>query len=154
MTDPTAENPTQQTPSPGNPDPGNPFTDEQLEFLHATFDLARDGRAEELVSLIDQGIPVTLATPKGDSYLMLAAYNGHVDLVRELLARGADTEQLNQRGQTPLAGAVFKQYADIATVLLEAGADPEAGTPSAIDTAKFFELPAMVDLIEGHRAGQ
>ena len=43
---------------------------------------------------------------------------------------------------------------DIATVLLEAGADPEAGTPSAIDTAKFFELPAMVDLIEGHRAGQ
>ncbi len=51
------------------------LTDEQLEFLNSMFDLARAGRAEELLSLIDQGIPVNLTNSKGDSLLILAAYN-------------------------------------------------------------------------------
>jgi hypothetical protein len=34
------------------------------------------------------------------------------------------------------------------TRLLEAGADPDAGGPSARATAVFFELPAMVELLD------
>lgn len=40
---------------------------------------------------------------------MLAAYHGHAELVRLLLAHGADANRLNDRGQSPLAGAVFKK---------------------------------------------
>ncbi len=62
---------------------------------------------------------------------MLAAYHGHADTVRLILAHGGDANTANDRGQTPLAGAVFKGYADVVRVLVDAGADPDAGRPSA-----------------------
>src|SRR2546429_8843257 len=79
-----------------------------LEFAGGLFDLARQGRTAELAAYVDEGVPVNLANDKGDSLLMLAAYHGHAELVRALLARGADANQANDGGQTPLAGAVFK----------------------------------------------
>jgi len=33
------------------------------------------------------------------------------------------------------------------TALLEAGADPDAGNPSAVETAHFFDLPEMLALL-------
>ena len=99
------------------------LTDEQLEFLNSMFDLARAGRTEELLSLIDQGIPVNLTNSKGDSLLILAAYNDHADLVRGLLERGVDVDRMNDRGQTALSCAVFRQNEEITAALLQAGAD-------------------------------
>lgn len=78
------------------------LTDEQLEFLNSMFDLARQGREEELLSLIEQGIPVNLANSKGDTLLILATYNNHDSLVEALIARGADVDRLNDRGQSAL----------------------------------------------------
>ena len=118
------------------------LTDEELEFLHSTFDLARDGSLE-LLAFIDQGLPANLTNPKGDTLLILAAYRGHRELVSGLLARGADTERINQRGQTALVAAVFKQSEPIVRALLGAGADPRGGSPDALATAAFFDLPAM-----------
>jgi ankyrin repeat protein len=79
---------------------------------------------------------------------MLAAYHGHADTVRALLARGADPDLANDRGQTPLAGAVFKKEREVVKALLEAGADPYAGRPSAIETARMFGDPEIIDLLE------
>ncbi len=58
---------------------------------------------------------------------------------------------MNDRGQTPLAGAVFKGYEDVVAALLDAGADVRAGTPSAWDTATFFDRP---DLLESMRRAE
>lgn len=69
---------------------------------------------------------------------MLAAYNGHADLTRGLMDRGADANRVNDRGQSPLAGVVFKGYDEIASLLAEKGADPRLGTPTAIQTARMF----------------
>ncbi len=123
------------------------LTDEQLEFLHSTFDLARAGDPA-LLQLIDQGVPVNLTNPKGDTLLILATYHGRDDLVAGLLERGADTERVNQRGQTALVSAVFRQSEPNVRALLEAGADPHGGTPDALATASFFDLPAMRALLE------
>ena len=80
---------------------------------------------------------------------MLAAYHGHPKTVDALLTRGADTSPVNDRGQTALAAAVFKQSAASVTALLAGGADPGRGSPSALEVARFFDLPQMLALLEG-----
>ncbi|AIJ17030.2 conserved hypothetical protein [Streptomyces lividans TK24] len=118
---------------------------EVVELATKIFDLARQGRTEELVAYVDAGVPADLTNDRGDSLVMLAAYHGHAAAVRALLTRGADADRVNDRGQTPLAGAAFKGEIDVTKALLEAGADPAAGTPSAVDTARMF---ARTDLLE------
>ena len=80
---------------------------------------------------------------------MLAAYHGHADTVRALLARGADPDRANDRGQTPLAGAVFKGEIEVVRALVSGGADPAAGGPSALDTAGMFGRDDLLELMRG-----
>ncbi|CQR65136.1 ankyrin repeat domain-containing protein [Streptomyces leeuwenhoekii] len=119
---------------------------EVVELATKIFDLARQGRTDELVAYVDAGVPANLTNDRGDSLVMLAAYHGHAEAVRALLARGADADRINDRGQTPLAGAVFKGETEVVKALLEGGADPSAGTPSAIDTARMFGRAEVLDL--------
>lgn len=120
------------------------MSDDRLPIdLNQMFDLARAG-ADLLLEFVDDGVPVDHSDGAGNTLVMLAAYHGHADLVRGLAARGADVDRLNARGQSPLAGAVFKGDAEVIKALLGVGADPDAGTPSARDTATMFgrDLPA------------
>ncbi|MFG2817117.1 ankyrin repeat domain-containing protein [Streptomyces sp. NPDC004673] len=119
---------------------------EVVELATKIFDLARQGRTEELVAYVDAGVPVGLTNDRGDCLVMLAAYHGHADAVRALLQRGADADRINDRGQTPLAGAVFKGETAVIQALLDSGADPAAGTPSAIDTARMFGKIELLEL--------
>ncbi|MGW5621352.1 ankyrin repeat domain-containing protein [Streptomyces olivaceus] len=119
---------------------------EVVELATKIFDLARQGRTEELVAYVDAGVPADLTNDRGDSLVMLAAYHGHAGAVRALLSRGADADRVNDRGQTPLAGAAFKGETEVTRALLEAGADPAAGTPSAVDTARMFARTELLEL--------
>ena len=122
--------------------------DEQtLAFAHRMFDLAREGRTDELASQVDAGLPPNLTNDKGDTLLILAAYYARPGTVTALLERGADPARTNDRGQTALAAGVFRRSADVVTALLNAGADPDHGSPSAVETAVFFELPDMLELL-------
>jgi len=121
--------------------------EEVVEFAHTLFDLARDGKAEELAAYVDAGVPVDLTNAKGDTLLLLAAYAPHPAVVRVLLERGADGNRVNDRGQTPLAAAAFRSSAASVELLLAAGADPSVGNPDALATARFFELQEMVALL-------
>ena len=121
---------------------------ETLAFAHRVFELAREGDAAQLADLLEGGLPVDLTNDKGDTLLLLAAYHAHPAAVRALLSRGADPGRVNDRGQTALAAAAFRQHAEIVSDLLAAGADPDAGGPSALQTARFFELPDMIALLE------
>ena len=127
---------------------GEPIDPGVIELAGRVFDLARGGHTEELAGYLDAGVPANLTNDKGDTLLILAAYHGHAETVGELLDRGADHSRVNDRGQTALAAAVFRQSTDIVTRLLRAGADPDAGVPSARATATFFELPAMLELLD------
>ncbi|WP_395575456.1 ankyrin repeat domain-containing protein [Streptomyces sp. BK79] len=119
---------------------------EVVELATKIFDLARQGRTEELAAYVDAGVPANLTNDRGDSLVMLAAYHGHADAVRALLARGAEADRVNDRGQTPLAGAAFKGETEVTRALLEAGADPSAGTPSAVETARMFARTELLEL--------
>ncbi len=119
-----------------------------VELAHRMFDLAREGSTAELAAYVDAGVPVNLTDPKGDTFLILAAYHRHADTVSALLERGADPARTNDRGQTALAAATFAQSADAVVALVDAGADPSQGSPSARETVRFFDLPAMGELLD------
>jgi ankyrin repeat protein len=120
-----------------------------IELAHRLFDLARDGSTDQIAAYVDAGVPVNLTDAKGNTLLMLAAYNGHAATVAALTSRGADPDRVNDRGQTPLAGAVFRGSREVVEALLAAGADPTAGSPSALESARFFgrdDLAARLEL--------
>ena len=118
--------------------------DEIQDFATKLFDLARTGDAT-LLEYIAQGVNVDMVNQDGQSFIMLAAYHGHAELVRLLAAAGADVNLLNDRGQSPLAGAIFKKEDAVIDALLDAGADPTAGHPNAVDSARMF---GREDLLE------
>ena len=122
-----------------------------IELAARVFDLARGGITEELAAYVDAGVPANLTNDKGDTLLILAAYHGHQETVAALLERGADAGRANDRGQTALAAAVFKQSEETVRTLLAAGADPDAGGPTARETAAFFDLPVMTALLDDAR---
>ncbi len=124
---------------------------ETLDFAHRMFELARGGATERLAEYVDAGLPVNLTNDVGDTLLLLAAYHDHPDTVRALLDRAADTERINDRGQTALGAAVFRRSAESVNALLAAGADPALGSPSAVELARFFDLPDMLALLERDR---
>lgn len=116
----------------------NHMSDDAIEFAHQLFDAARSGNTDFVVAAVEQGVPVDLTDPSGNTLLMLAAYHGHATLTGALAERGADVNRLNDRGQSPLAGAVFKKADDVIRTLIGHGADPDVGTPSARATAEMF----------------
>ncbi|MFF0429821.1 MULTISPECIES: ankyrin repeat domain-containing protein [unclassified Streptomyces] len=119
---------------------------EVIELASKVFDLARTGDADALAAYLDAGVPANLTNDRGDTLVMLAAYHGHAAAVTALLERGAEADRANDRGQTPLAGAVFKGEDAVIRALLAAGANPEAGTPSALDTARMFGRTELLEL--------
>ncbi|MGM7668896.1 ankyrin repeat domain-containing protein [Microbacterium sp. A93] len=130
------------------PDATPELTDEQLDFLNSLFDLAREGDADQLLPVLDQGVPVNLANHKGDTLLILATYNNHPALVKALLERGAEVNRLNARGQSALSCAVFIQSEESVRALLAAGADPDEGPVSARAAVEMFGLESMRTLLD------
>ena len=104
------------------------------------FDLARAGDPQ-LLRYVEAGVSANLVDPQGNTFLMLAAYHGHADLVAGLARLGADPDRLNDRGQSPLSGAIFKAEEGVVRALVAAGADPNAGSPSGRATAATFDSP-------------
>ncbi|WP_336485564.1 ankyrin repeat domain-containing protein [Methylobacterium nigriterrae] len=139
-----------------DPDAPKPVLDaETLAFAGRVFQYARAGHAEELAALFAQGLPANLRNDKGDSLLMLAAYNGQEAATRVILEAGGDPELANDRGQTPLAGAAFKGETGIARLLLAHGARVDGtgeGGRTALMLAAMFNRTEMVDLLLAHGA--
>jgi ankyrin repeat protein len=109
-------------------------------LLHAS----RDGYREVARALLDAGADVNqVSAGEKTSPLLIAAINGHFDLMLELLERGADPRPADLAGTTPLFATINTQYApktrypqqqafkqqeathlQVMEALLEAGADP------------------------------
>ena len=130
--------------------PGYKLEPEVLDLASRIFDMARNGDAATLAVYLDAGVPANLTNTNGDTLVMLATYYGHESAVAALVERGADVDRRNNRGQTPLAGAVFKNETTIMELLLRAGADPLAGSPSALETARFFGKDGVARQLQRH----
>jgi ankyrin repeat protein len=97
-------------------------------------------------ALVEAGVPI--------ENLFIAAGLGRVDLMRDLLARGADVNARAWRYGTALHAAAAMGQKEAAAFLLDHGADPSLinvweSTPA--DTARYFGHLGVAELIDGHR---
>lgn len=121
-------------------------------LLASAFDWARYGATDRLADLFASGASAELTNERGDTLLILAAYHCQPAVVRLLLSHSATLDRANDNGQTALGAAVFRQSGEIVDLLLDAGADPDGGARSAREVARFFNLTAMQDKLEGPSA--
>ena len=63
------------------------------------------------------------ATNNGHTHLCIAAWRGHLEVVRFLLEAGADKDAATDNSATPLLLAAQKGQLEIVRLLLEAKAD-------------------------------
>eukprot|EP00741_Cyanophora_paradoxa_P021266 tig00021348_g20526.t1 len=82
-----------------------------------------DGDVAGVEKYLTMGINVNVADWDERRVIHMAANYGHEEMLRMLLARGADKNIADKWGITPLHEACMNDHADIALVLIEAGAD-------------------------------
>lgn len=109
-----------QPDSPQGPD--NQKDEDAIAFAQGIFELARNGGAGPLSVMLNAGVPVDMRTSDGDSLLMLACSNGHLDTARLLLENGANPDFRNDQQQTPLMAAARSNQGAVIECLLAAGA--------------------------------
>lgn len=118
--------------------------DQLARIAGYAMDFAREGRTAELSEFLDHGLKIDFQDDAGNTFLMLAAYNGQPETVAMLISRGANVDLRNARDQSPVAGALFKGEDPIVAQLVAAGADLDAGNPSARATAAMFGKEALL----------
>ncbi|RAZ57190.1 ankyrin repeat domain-containing protein [Campylobacter hyointestinalis] len=107
------------------------------ELCGYAFDFARHNECSELEKMINAGLNPNLKNHKGDSLLMLAAYNGSFETTKMLIQKGARVDERNDRGQTPLAGVCFKGNLEMTKLLVENGADIDANNGMGLTPYSF-----------------
>jgi ankyrin repeat protein len=90
---------------------------------------------ERVLKILPLGVDVGL---QGD-VLILAAQEGHIDVVKALLANGADINAQNSDGDTALIFAVRGGHIDVVKALLDKGADINAKNSDG-DTALILAV--------------
>jgi uncharacterized protein len=108
---------------------------------------ARGGFAATTDVLLAGHADVELRNRYGDTALMIAALNGHLDVVKKLRARGAG---VNRPGWTALIYAATGGHDDVVRYLLAEGADldaPSANGTTALMMAVREGRPSTVELL-------
>lgn len=115
---------------------------------HGLFIAVQEGSLKAAEALVDwPKTQVEWRSPQDESPLMLAAFKGHKDLVRKLIARGAD---VNKPGWTPLHYAATGGHLEIMLILLEEHAFIDAESPNKstpLMMAAKYGSPAAVKLL-------
>lgn len=113
------------------------------------FQAAREGDVETLNAYLDSGFDINGTNDRGDTLLIVAAYNGQPRAVETLLARpGVAVDAVNRMGFTALMAAAFKGHLDIARALVAGGAVPDAAGESGKTALMFATLTGRVEMAE------
>lgn len=84
--------------------------------------------------------------PSGTPVLMMAARTGNVDIVKSLLAHGADANaKESARGQTALMWAVAEKHPEVERLLIDHGADVHSHSTSGFTPLLFAAQQGDVD---------
>jgi ankyrin repeat protein len=102
----------------------------------------------KIQSLLERGAAVDARSDTGRTALLVAAsYPGTVDVLRLLLARGADLRAQDRAGTTALALAVRSADVDVVRLLIERGLNPDALNPGARRAALARNYRPTIDYL-------
>jgi cytohesin len=88
---------------------------------------AENGNLIKVQTALENGAnPNAKNNNNGSTPLHIAAYKGHVEIVKILLDRGADLNAKDNTGHAPLHWAAIEGHVDVVRVLLDRGANPNA----------------------------
>ena len=104
---------------------------------------AQQGKLGFVKVLLPNGIDET--DEDGGTPLVRASENGHKDIARLLIAKGADLEKQDGEGRTPLLGASARGHEAIVQLLIAGGANVNARSPDGLTAL-------MVASTVGHEA--
>ena len=120
---------------------------EELQLMALQF--AREGESVILQSMIEAGLSPNTTDNRGNSLLMLSAYNANTSTCKMLLELGANPNSSNDHGHSILAGAAFKGYLDICKLLVEHGAKiDKKATKNPIAFAAIFGREEVVKYLQ------
>ena len=120
---------------------------EELQLMALEF--AREGESTILQSMIEAGLSPNTTDSRGNSLLMLSAYNANTSTCKMLLEFGANPNSSNDHGHSILAGAAFKGYLDICKLLVEHGAKiDKKATKNPIAFAAIFGREEVVKYLQ------
>lgn len=117
-------------------------------LLHAS----ADGDTQLAITQLAKGASPNSTVPVlGTPAIVLASAEGHVEIVRALIARGADVNAEDFAGWTALHAAARNGHKEIVSVLLERGARIKPATwynPSPVYVAERRGWPEIVELLK------
>ena len=106
---------------------GSGESKEEGVWMGALMVAALRGHPDAIRVLLDAGVEPNLTDWEGNTALIGAVREGHVDVVKELLGQGgADVNQAGCKGLTPLHWACLVRSEDMVKLLLAMGAHVEA----------------------------
>ena len=87
------------------------------------FQAVEDNDVQKVQAALNQDIALDTENEIGQTALLVAASQGHTDLVKLLLEQGADVHACDDGGDSPLIKAMLLRSQEIITLLLEHGAE-------------------------------
>lgn len=112
----------------------------------SVFKLAATGNAEGVRALAEaDGFDVNAMDETGMTALCWASRNGHVEVVRFLVDRGADVERPSCGGMRPLHHAANYVQLEVMKELLDRGADLRTADDAGNTPLHWFAPPALRD---------
>lgn len=126
--------------------------------FRALQEAAREGKADRVVELLDRGVDQNTppGMPRGWSPLMHAAWNGHEEVARVLVERGANVNRECGDGFTAITLAAKQKHWKIVEMLARHGADVDhvdASGVSAVGAAEKAGKRALVERLRGAGGG-
>ena len=86
-------------------------------------DAINRGDVQDICDLLDRGADVDASDRHAQTALMLAAHQGHREIVEALIARGANLNKTAKYGLSALMLAVVAGHEEVARILAAAGTD-------------------------------
>jgi ankyrin repeat protein len=112
------------------------------ELIESMLQNASQGKAAEVSELISAGVHTDVMDGHQDTALMLAAQNGHNEIIKILLDKGAKIDCTNSLGETALMYAVRNGHAETTSLLISRRASLHFKTKEEADgrTALFMAI--------------
>jgi ankyrin repeat protein len=141
-------------PTPKSPPLTNSFgvvldTETEAKLVEIVFDAARNDDFITIDEYLKEGFSPNVRSPRGDSLLIVAAYNDSASVVQRLLQhQEIDIEARNRMGLTAVAAAAFKGFEKPLQLLIDSGASVDASNSTNQTALMFASLAGRENTVQ------